>query len=131
MLLVERHELLLLAVDVGLHSLHPRVDGAALGGVTLKLTMIGLKTGVPQPALHVDRTDQNGLQVGVGDTNFGTAAFRYIARRRTAPVLVGGLALHQTVSAAAADKIGLQQAWRVSCRRFRCRFLYGAAGKKI
>ena len=131
MLLIERHEFLLPAVDLSLDSLHPRIDGAALGGVTLKLTMIGLKTGIPQPTLHVDRTDQNGLQVGVGDTDLGTAAFRYIARRRTAPVLVGGLALHQTVSAAAADEIGLQQARRVSCRRFRCRFLHGAAGKKI
>ena len=95
------------------------------------MTMIGLKAGIPQPALHVDRADENSLQVGIGDTDFGTAAFRYIACRRTAPVLVGCLALHQTVSAAAADEIGLQQIWRVSCRRFRCRFLYGAAGEIV
>ena len=128
---VKRHKLLLLAVDLSLDSLHPRIDGAALGGVTLKLTLVGLKTGIPQLALHIDRTNQNGLQVGVGDTDLGTAAFRYIACRRAAPVLVGGFALHQMVSAAAADKIGLQQAWCVSCRRFRCRFLHGAAGEKI
>ena len=131
MLLIERHELLLLAADIGLHSLHPCIDGAALGGVTLKLPLIGLKTGVSQPALHIDRTDENSLQVGIRDTDLGTVAFRYIACRRTAPVLVGDLALHQTVSAAAADEIGLKQAWRVSCRRFRRRFLYGAAGEIV
>lgn len=80
MLLIERHELLLLAADIGLHSLHPCIDGAALGGVTLKLPLIGLKTGVSQPALHIDRTDENSLQVGIRDTDLGTVAFRYIAR---------------------------------------------------